>query len=77
MPFPMMSVEWFDICYFQEIRRGALIEPEIIDHSDWIVKILHDARFCYDVVGDIARIHAYLPKSDDGLDTNPELENRR
>ena len=77
MPFPMMSVEWFDICYFLEIRRGALLEPEIIDHSDWIAQILHDAKFCYDFVGDIVRIHGYLPKSFDGLDANPELESRK
>jgi len=73
LPFPMMSVEWLDICYFQEINRGALIEPEIIDHSDWIAKILHDARFRYDFLGDIVRIHGYLPMSFDDLDANPEL----
>ena len=76
MPFPMMSVEWFDICYLQEIRRGALIDPDVVDHSDWIVKVLNDARFCYDVAGDVIRIHGYLPKSFDELDTNPELEDR-
>ena len=70
----MMSVEWFDICYFQEIRRGALIEPEVVDYSDWIVNILLDARFCYDFFGDIVRIHGYLPKSLEGIDANPELE---
>ncbi len=73
LPFPMMSVEWFDICYFQEVRHGQLIDLEKIDHSDWITKILRDARFCYDVVGDIVRIHGYLPKSFDELDGNPEL----
>ena len=77
MPFPMMSVEWFDICYWQENRRGALIEPEIIDQSNWILKILQDARFCYDVVGDIVRIHGYLPKSFDGLDAISNLENSK
>lgn len=70
LPFPMMSVEWLDIAYFQEIRTGALTEPEIIDHSDWIVRVLHDAKFCYDVVGDVIRIFGYLPKSFDGLDAN-------
>lgn len=77
LPFPMMSVEWLDICCFQEVRRGALIEPELIDHSDWIVTILNNARFCYDVVGDIIRIHGYLPKSSDDLDSNSEIENRK
>lgn len=75
LPFPMMSVEWFDIGCQQIVRRGLLIAPAVIDHSDWIVKMLHDARFCYDVVGDIVRIHGYLPKSFDGLESTPELEN--
>ncbi len=68
LPFPMMSVEWFDICFLQEISRGALVPPEIVNHSDWIVRILDEARFCYDVVGDVIRIHGYLPKSLDDLD---------
>ena len=68
LPFPMMSVEWFDIAYFQEIGTGKLTEPEIIDHSDWIVRILDDAKFCYDVIGNVIRIFGYLPKSFDGLD---------
>ncbi len=68
LPFPMMSVEWFDIRYRQAIRQGELLEPEVIDHSDWIEKILQDAGFCYDFVGNIVRIHGYLPKSFDELD---------
>ena len=77
LPFPMMSVEWFDICCFQDVRQGAFIKPERIDHSDWIVQILHDARFRYDLVGDIVRIHGYLPESLDGLDANSESVNHK
>lgn len=68
LPFPMMCVEWFDIVLVQEVHRGLLVKSDIIDHSDWIRPILlDDARFCYEVVGDIARIFGYLPKSLDGL----------
>ncbi|MDB2687446.1 hypothetical protein N9Y42_09565 [Mariniblastus sp.] len=70
LPFPMMSVEWLDIAYLQETRTGLLTEPRLIDHSDWIVKILDDAKFCYDIVGDVIRIFGYLPKSFDGINTN-------
>ena len=70
LPFPMMSVEWFDIAYFQEIRTGASTEPKIVDHSDWIVRVLRDAKFSYDVIGDVIRIFGYLPKSLDDLDPN-------
>ena len=73
LPFPMMSVEWMDVSCRQVIPRGALIEPEVVDHSDWIEAILIEAKFCYDVVGDMIRIHGYLPKSFEGLDANPEL----
>ncbi len=77
LPLPMMSVEWFDIRYVQEIQRGGLIEPEFIDHSDWIVKVLNDARFCYEVVGEIIRIHGYLPKTFDDLVATSEIEKRK
>lgn len=72
-----MSVEWFDICCLQEIRRGALIESELTDHSDWIANFLHDARFCHDFVGGVVRLHGHLPKSFDGLAANPELKGRK
>lgn len=69
LPLPMMSVEWFDVCYIQETSRGMLRDPEVINHSDWITKILQDAGFCYDTACDIIRIHGYLPKSFDCLDS--------
>ena len=27
LPLPMMSVEWFDIAFSQQVQKGALIEP--------------------------------------------------
>ena len=30
LPFPMMSVEWFDLCCYQEIRRGALLVQRLL-----------------------------------------------
>ena len=58
-------------------RAAPRFDPETVDHSDWIMKILHDAQFCYAVVGDIIRIHGYLPKSFDELDANEGLEKRK
>lgn len=72
LPFPMLSVRWFDIGCWQEISKGLLLEPERIDHSGWILSVLNDAGFCYDVVGEIVRVHGYLPKSFEGLDGVPE-----
>ncbi len=68
LPFPMVSVRWFDIGCWQEVGRGRLLEPEIIDHSDWILPLLDEIGFCYDMVGEIVRLHGYLPKSFDGLE---------
>jgi hypothetical protein len=73
LPLPMMSVEWFDIGSTRQIiSRGKLLKPETIDHSEWILAILEEAGFCYDVVGDIIRIHGYLPKSFEALDLTKE-----
>lgn len=63
LPFPMMSVEWFDMGTRQEINCGMLLAPESIDHSPWIVEILKRAKFEYEHVGDMIRIFGYLPKS--------------
>jgi hypothetical protein len=67
VPIPMVSVEWLDIGLVQEKHRGQLVEPELIDHRDWILEILDEARFCYEVHGEIVRIFGYLPKNLEGL----------
>ena len=36
------------------------------------MEILESARFCYDVLGDVIRIHGYLPKSFDDLDAQSD-----
>lgn len=72
LPFPMMSIRWLDIGCWQEVSRGLLLDPEIIDHSDWILPLLDEAGFCHDVVGEIVRVHGYLPKSFEALDAPPE-----
>ncbi|MGV3609080.1 MAG: DUF6678 family protein [Planctomycetaceae bacterium] len=63
LPLPMMSVHWFDIQLREKVYRAAIGTYEWVDHQPWVQAILEDAHFCYDIVGDIARIHGYLPKS--------------
>ena len=63
LPFPFISVEWFDIGFLQEIRRGRLLKPEIIDHSSWIENLLSQIRFEYEKGLDFFRIFGYSPKS--------------
>ena len=71
VPLPMVSVEWFDIATVESVTDGTQLQPEVIDHSGWIVSLLNDYGFCYDIVGDLIRIHGYLPKSFDLLDACP------
>lgn len=63
LPFPMMCAQWLDIGLHQEVRRGRLVKPDIIDHSSWILPLLDEIGFEYEVSGDVARIFGYLPKS--------------
>ena len=63
LPFPMMSVEWFDIGLEQHASVGRLLPPVITDHSEWILAILAEARFSFEVRRGIVRIFGYLPKN--------------
>jgi hypothetical protein len=74
LPFPMMSVEWFDIATRQTLSKGHLFAAQEVDHSDWIIQILNDATFCYDVIEDVIRIFGYLPKSFDSLQVKSDSD---
>lgn len=67
VPIPMVSVEWLDIGLIEWIHRGRLLDPEAIDHTEWILCTLDEARFCYEKHGEVVRIFGYLPKNLDGL----------
>ena len=68
VPVPLKGVEWLDISLGQQVRRGQLVDPEVINHDAWILPILDEARFCYEVHNGIARIFGYLPKNYDQID---------
>lgn len=70
LPFPMVSVEWFDISVIEAGKRSNGNAEQFVDHSAWIEEILREANFCYDIVGQVIRLHGYLPKSFDGLDAD-------
>lgn len=67
LPFPMMSVEWFDIGLEQETSVGRLLPPVVTDHSGWILALLSEVGFCFEARGGIVRIFAYLPKNYSGF----------
>lgn len=62
LPFLFVGVEWFDIGLVQEIHRGRLLSPELIDHGDWILPKLAEIGFDFERRGDIVRIWGYLPR---------------
>jgi hypothetical protein len=63
LPFPFLSVEWLDIGYLQEVPKGRLLEPDIIDHSEWIEDLLSKIRFEYEKGLDFYRVFGYSPKN--------------
>jgi hypothetical protein len=67
LPFPMMSVEWFDIGLEEKTLVGRLLSPVITNHGEWILAILSEARFCFEVRGAVVRIFGYLPKDYSGF----------
>lgn len=67
LPFPMMSVEWFDIGLEQSSSVERLLPRVTTDHSEWILAILSNAKFCFERRGGIVRVFGYLPKDYSGL----------
>ncbi|HEY3963824.1 MAG TPA: DUF6678 family protein [Planctomycetaceae bacterium] len=64
LPFPMISVEWFDIAYLQEVREHRL-PPRIhvVDHSAWIEVLLAEIGLDYRKGATTIRIFGYFPRS--------------
>ncbi|WP_390623673.1 DUF6678 family protein [Telmatocola sphagniphila] len=64
LPFPFLSVEWFDIGYLQKLRVHRLPPQEkIIDHSEWLIPLLEQVGMDYHVGADLIRIFGYSPRS--------------
>jgi len=63
LPFPLIYIEWLDIGMHQETNIGRLAKPKVTDHSEWIIPLIENTGFEYQVSGDIMRVFAYLPKN--------------
>jgi hypothetical protein len=63
LPFPMLSVEWLDLAYLQEVRECRL-PPRIrvIDHSEWIEPLLRKIGLDYRKGTTMIRIFGYVPR---------------
>ena len=69
LPFPLMSVEWFDVAFLQEKREHRL-PPRIhtVDHSFWIEETLRRAGIDHQKGTKLIRIFGYSPKNYDLFD---------
>ena len=64
LPFPMVSVEWLDMFHVQEIRVDRLpVRTDVLDHSEWLEKLLRDIGLDYRKGAKMMRIFGYSPRS--------------
>ncbi len=62
LPFPFIGVEWFDICFIQEIVEHLLLPVHVIDHSPWIEDLVRRIGFDYAKGNSTIRIFGYSPR---------------
>lgn len=64
LPFPLISVEWLDVGYLQEVREKRL-PPRIsmIDHSKWLVPLLQRIGLDFRVGAEMVRVFGYFPRN--------------
>jgi hypothetical protein len=69
LPFPLVSVEWLDVGYLQEVREERL-PPRVntIDHSAWLVSLLERIGLDHRVGERMIRVFGYCPRSLDLFD---------
>lgn len=64
LPFPFISIEWFDVGFLQETREHRLPQrTQIIDHSPWIDELLRGVGLEHQKGSTMIRIFGYSPKS--------------
>jgi hypothetical protein len=69
LPFPLLSVEWMDIAFLQEIREHRLPpRTQVIDHSGWIEELLRRVGLDYCKGATMVRVYGYSPRSSELFD---------
>ena len=67
LPFPFISVEWFDIGFLQ-VRHQLPHRDRVLDHSPWIEEFLRRIGLDYQKGSTMIRTFGYSPKSLELLD---------
>jgi len=64
LPFPFISVEWFDVGFLQETRERRLPpRTHVTNHSSWIEELLRRVGLEFQKGSMMIRIFGYSPKS--------------
>jgi len=61
-PFTSLSIEWLDIDPVQEIHRGLLIDPQVINHAEEVERRLQAISVLYQWEGGWIRIVGHVRK---------------
>ena len=62
LPFPFISVSWFDLSYREEITIARLLPTKTIDHSAEIETLLSEIGFDFEKGAEAMRIFGYAPR---------------
>ena len=60
VPLPMMMVKWFEISLTQDSTTKGVLRSK--ESCEWVLKLLDDIRFDYEVIDGVARIFGYHPR---------------
>jgi hypothetical protein len=74
LPFPFISVLWIELSYHEEIHRGRLLAPEVIDHSAEVSSLLESIGLDYEKGTNAFRVFGYAPRDRKGFEPNTEAE---
>lgn len=72
LPFPFISVMWFELHFKDEIHRGHLLPPQMVDHSSEIESVLSSIGFDFEKGDDAIRIYGYAPRDRGGFNLTTE-----
>lgn len=63
LPSPRGWIRWLDLSTHAYCHRGVLVAPEAIDRTAPLLAAVRAARLPFDHVGQVVRIHGYLPRT--------------
>ena len=74
LPFPFISALWLDLRFTQKIRGRWLLSPELVDHSDYLAKLLSKIGLDYEKGHEVIRVFGYAPRDRTNFTPKEEAE---